>query len=108
MKRREFIGLATGATMWAHGARGQQAAGVRRIGVLSPFSPAAAALWNKALLRGLRDLGWIDGKNLVVEYRYAEGDGNRLPALVTELIEQKVDILLTTVTADTLAASNAT
>jgi hypothetical protein len=59
MRRREFIGLVAGATTWAHGARGQQAANVRRIGVLSPFAPADTLLWNKALLQGLRDVGWV-------------------------------------------------
>jgi putative ABC transport system substrate-binding protein len=108
MKRREFIGLVTGAAILAHGARAQQAAGVRRIGVMSPFSPADTTLWNKALLRGLRDLGWVDGKNLVIEYRYAEGNKDRLPELATDLIQQKVDVLLTSVTLDTLAARKAT
>jgi putative ABC transport system substrate-binding protein len=108
MKRREFIGLVTGAIALAHAARGQQAASVRRIGLLSPFSPTATLLWNKALLRGLRDAGWIDGGNLTIEYRYAEGKNERLPELVTSLIRQKVDIIVTTVTVDTLAAKNAT
>jgi putative ABC transport system substrate-binding protein len=108
MKRREFFGLVTGASIWVHGARAQQGSGVRRIGVLSPFSPADTMIWNKALLRGLRDLGWIDGKNLVISYRYAEGNKERLPELVADLIQQKVDILVTTVTQDTLAARKAT
>jgi putative ABC transport system substrate-binding protein len=108
MKRREFIGLAAGAATWGYEARGQQVAGVRRIGVLSPFSPTDTLLWNKALLRGLRDVGWVDGKNLTIEYRYAEGKKERLPELVTDLVRQKVDIIVTTVTLDTLAAKNAT
>jgi putative tryptophan/tyrosine transport system substrate-binding protein len=108
MKRREFIGLAAGAATWAHGARAQSAASVRRMGVLSPFSPAEALLWNKALLRGLRDVGWVDGKNLTVEYRYAEGNKERLPGLISDLILQKVEIIVTTVTLDTQAAKNAT
>jgi putative tryptophan/tyrosine transport system substrate-binding protein len=108
MKRREFIVLVAGATVWNHAARGQQAASVRRIGLLSPFSPTDTLLWYKALLRGLRDVGWADGKNLTIEYRYAEGRNERLPALVTDLIRQKVDIIVTTVTVDTLTAKNAT
>ncbi len=76
--------------------------------MLSPFSPAETLLWNKALLRGLRDVGWVDGKNLTIEYRYAEGKKERLPALVTDLVRQKVDIIVTTVTIDTLTAKNAT
>jgi putative ABC transport system substrate-binding protein len=108
MRRREFIGLLAGATTWARGAHGQQAASIRRIGVLSPFAPADTLLWNKALLRGLRDVGWVDGKNLAIEYRYAEGRKERLPELVTDLIQKKVDILVTTVTQDTLTAQKAT
>jgi hypothetical protein len=92
MRRREFIGLVAGATTWARGARGQQAANVRRIGVLSPFAPADTVLWNKAFLRGLRDVGWVDGKNLAIEYRFAEGKKERLPELVTDLIQKKVDV----------------
>jgi putative ABC transport system substrate-binding protein len=65
-------------------------------------------LWNKALLRGLRDLGWTDGKNLIIEYRHAEGNKERLPELVTDLIQQRVEILVTTVTQDTLVARKAT
>ena len=97
MKRREFIVLVTGATVWARAVRGQQAASVRRIGLLSPFSPTDALLWNKALLRGIRDVGWVDGKNLSIEYRYAAGKKERLPALVSDLVRQKVDIIVTTV-----------
>jgi len=108
MKRRDFIVLVAGATAWNHAARGQQAASVRRIGLLSPFSPTDALLWNKALLRGLRDVGWVDGKNLSIEYRYAAGKKERLPALVSDLVRQKVDIIVTTVTVDTLTAKNAT
>jgi putative ABC transport system substrate-binding protein len=108
MKRREFIGLVAGATAWAHAVRGQQAASVRRIGLLSPFSPTETLHWNKALLRGLRDAGWIDGRNLTIEYRYAEGKKERLPELVTSLIREKVDVIVTTVTVDTLTAKNAT
>ena len=108
MKRREFISLVTGVTVWGYAARGQQAASVRRIGLLSPFSPTDTLLWNKALVRGLRDAGWIDGRNVTIEYRYAEGKGERLPELATDLIRQKVDIIVTTVTVDTLAAKNAT
>jgi putative ABC transport system substrate-binding protein len=107
MKRRNFIVLLTGSAVWLRGARGQQAANLRRIGVLSPFSPANTSRWDKALLRGLRDLGWIDGRNLAVEYRYAGGRLERLSDLVSDLVRQKVEIIVTTVTADTQAAKNA-
>jgi hypothetical protein len=73
----------------------------------APFSPADTLHWNKAL-RGLRDAGWIDGRNLIIEYRYAEGKKERLLELVINLIREKVDVIVTTVTVDTLTAKNAT
>jgi putative tryptophan/tyrosine transport system substrate-binding protein len=109
MRRREFLTLVGGAAAtWPLVARAQQAARVARIGVLSPFSSADATLWHQAFLGGLRDLGWVDGKNLVIEYRIAEGKNDRLPALVAELIQDKVDLIVTAVTNDTLVAKNAT
>jgi putative ABC transport system substrate-binding protein len=108
MKRREFIGLATGGAVWAGAARGQQAAGVRRIGLLSPFSAEETSRWTKALLLGLRDAGWIDGRNLGIEYRFAEGRKERLPELVAGLVRDRMDVIVTTVTVDTMAAKNAT
>jgi len=107
MRRRQFIVLLTAAGLLARNARAQQAANLRRIGLLSPFSPANTARWEKALLLGLRDAGWVDGRNLVIERRYAEGRLERLPDLVADLVRQKVEIIVTTVTADTQAAKNA-
>jgi putative ABC transport system substrate-binding protein len=108
MRRRGFIGLMGGVVAWPFAARAQQAASVRRIGFLSPFSSVDTGLWNKAFLRGLRDAGWVDGKNITIEYRYAEGRRDRLPALIADLIQLKVEIIVTNVTVDTLAAKTAT
>jgi putative tryptophan/tyrosine transport system substrate-binding protein len=108
MQRREFIALTIGSAVWAIEARAQQAASVRRIGLLSPFSAANTQRWEKALLLGLRDAGWIDGRNVVIERRYAEGKLEHLPELAGDLLRQKVEIIVTTVTADTTAAKNAT
>jgi putative ABC transport system substrate-binding protein len=108
MRRRGFIGLMGGVVAWPFAARAQQAASVRRIGFLSPFSPVDTRLWNKAFLQGLRDAGWVDGKNITIEYRYAEGRIDRLPALIADLIQLKVEIIVTNVTVDTLAAKSAT
>jgi len=108
MKRREFITLLGGAAVaWPLVAHAQQAVKIPRIGLLSPFSPANTAIWHKAFLRGLRDLGWVDGKNIAIEYRYAEGRNDHLPGLIADLARLKVDIIVTTVTSDTLAAKNA-
>jgi putative ABC transport system substrate-binding protein len=86
----------------------QQAGRVPRIGLLSPFSPSATALWHEAFRQGLRDLGWVEGKNISIEYRYAEGRNDRLPDLVADLVRLKVDIIVAAVNTDALAAKNAT
>src|SRR5579871_2439614 len=108
MKRREFLGLIVGSAVSARSARSQQVASVRRIGILSSFSAANMQRWEKALLLGLRDAGWVDGRNLVIERRYAEGRLERLPELAGDLLRQKVEVIVTTVTADTTAAKTAT
>jgi len=86
----------------------QQAGKVARIGLLSPFSPSDTALWHQAFLQGLRDLGWVEGKNIGIEYRYAEGRNDRVPALAADLVRLKVDVIVTAVTNDSLAAKDAT
>ena len=89
-------------------AEAQQSKKVARIGLLSPFSPPDAALWHQAFREGLHDLGWIEGKNISIEYRYAEGRADRLPDLAADLVRVKVDIIVASVTPDALAAKNAT
>ena len=108
MKRREFITLIGGAAAWPLAAGAQQASTVARIGLLSPFSPSTAAVWHKSFRQGLRDLGWVEGKNINIEYRYADGREDRLPDLATDLVRLKVNVIVTTVNTDTLAAKNAT
>jgi ABC-type uncharacterized transport system substrate-binding protein len=107
--RRQFIGALGGAAAtWPLAARAQQSEKVPRIGLLSPFSSSDAGPWYKAFLQGLRDLGWVYGKTILIEYRYADGRNDRLPELVADLIRLKVDIIVTSVTGDSLAAKNAT
>ena len=108
MRRRDLIKGIAGSTLSWPLAAVAQIAKVRQIGLLSPFARSDAAPWNQALLKGLRDLGWIDGKNIAFEYRYSEGNNDRLPALIADLVRLKVDIIVTSVTNDTLAAKNAT
>jgi putative ABC transport system substrate-binding protein len=108
MRRRDFIKLlGSGGLVWPFAARAQGRK-VPRIGLISPFSPSDTALWHKAFLQGLRDLGWVEGKTITIEYRYAEGRNDRLPELIADLVRRKVDIIVTAVTNDTLAAKNAT
>jgi len=93
---------------WVGMAQAQQAKKVPRIGLLSPFSPSATALWHQAFRQGLRDLGWIEGQNISIEYRYSEGRDDRLPELAADLVRLEVDIIVVAGTADSLAAKSAT
>ncbi|MBI2491941.1 MAG: ABC transporter substrate-binding protein [Candidatus Rokubacteria bacterium] len=86
----------------------QPPAPIPRIGLLSPFSPSDAALWHQAFRQGLRDLGWVEGKNISIEYRYAEGRSDRLPGLAAELVRLKVDLIVASTGTDGLVAKNAT
>ena len=87
-------------------ASAQQPRKILRIGFLSPFSSSDTPY--QAFGEGLRDHGWIEGKNISVQYRYANGAEDRLPGLVAELLDHKVDVIVTSVTTDTLAAKHAT
>jgi putative tryptophan/tyrosine transport system substrate-binding protein len=72
--RREFLkSLTWTVTGWSGAARAQQAAKIPRVGLLSPFTKSDTVTWHQAFLRGLQALGWIDGKNVLIESRYAEG-----------------------------------
>ena len=93
MQRRQFL-IAAGALLATPlAADGQQAAKVARIGHLSPNLAAGPHL-RDAFLQGLRDLGYVEGRNVVIEYRDAEGKLERLPALAAELVALKVDVIL--------------
>src|SRR3954447_11491055 len=93
MKRREFITLLGGATAWPLAARAQQPAGrIYRIGYLSGLS--REQMLHKAFEEGLRSLGYRVGENVAVEYRFANGELERLPALATELVRLGVDIII--------------
>ena len=102
-----LIALGAGALAWA-GAVRAQAPTVRRIGLLSGFSPSTYAASYPAFPLGLRDLGWVEGKNISIEYRYAEGRHDRLPDLAAELVRLKVDVIVATATSDAQAAQKAT
>ena len=89
-------------------AEAQQAGKVYRVGYLSASSPATTEPLNQAFLQGLTELGWIEGQNLIVERRWAEGKNERLPALAAELVQRKVDVFVASAEPATLAARNAT
>ena len=107
MKRRELL-LATGALLAAPLTGAQQAARVYRIGYLSFSSPPVSTPAENAFRQGLRELGYVEGKNVIVEVRYAEGRTERVSGLVAELIGLKVDVLLAGSTPGALAAKKAT
>jgi ABC-type uncharacterized transport system substrate-binding protein len=89
-------------------AEAQQPGKVPRIGVLVSASASASVSRIHAFQQGLRELGYIEGKNIIVEYRYAEGMPDRLPELVAELVRLKVDVLVTDTSRAIDAAKNAT
>jgi putative ABC transport system substrate-binding protein len=89
------------------GAAAQQPANLSRIGILELASPSAAAEGHRALQQGLRELGYIEGKNLIIDYRYANGKLDLLPALAAELVGLKVDVIVTRSTGSIRAAMNA-
>jgi putative tryptophan/tyrosine transport system substrate-binding protein len=86
----------------------QQPAKVPRIGYLTGATPAGQAARIEAFRQGLRELGYVEGKNIVVEYRYAEEKLDRLPALAAELVRLKVDVIVTGGSGNTRAAKEAT
>src|SRR5437867_4678604 len=102
------ITLLLGGLFSPSAADAQQAAKVARVGYLA-FNRAASPHLTEAFRQGLRDLGYVEGRNLVIEYRDAEGKPERLPALAAELVALKVDVILVGgSTRATLAAMQAT
>ncbi len=96
MKRREFITLLGGsAAAWPLAARAQQPAKLPTIGYLGATAPSAESQRVAAFMRGLRELGWIDSRNVAVEYRYAEGRNERFVEIAAELVRLKVDVIVT-------------
>ena len=96
LARRAFIASLTLSAIGASAyARAQQAPRVYRIGVLGVASAATYARQVEALRRGLRDLGYVEGKNAALEFRWAEGNAARLPALAAELVRMNPDVLVT-------------
>ena len=89
-------------------AQAQQPAKVPRIGYLTADSPSADSARTEAFRQGLRELGYVEGKNIVIEWRYAEGKLDRLPALAAELVRLKVDVIVTAGRTATRAAKEAT
>jgi putative ABC transport system substrate-binding protein len=100
--------LAVGLTLAPLAAEGQQAGKIYRIGMLETTSMALNAANLDAFRQGLRELGYVEGRNFMIEYRSADGLRERFPELATELVRLKVDVILTRGTPAVMAAKNAT
>jgi putative ABC transport system substrate-binding protein len=100
MKRREFIMLLGGAVAaWPLAARAQQAGKVWRIGFLSGGAPAAVAPILAGFPQGMRELGYAEGKDFTIEWRFAEGKYDRIPGFAAEFVRLKVDVIVATAAA---------
>ena len=109
MRRREFITLLGGAgATWPFAARAQPSGKIVRIGYLGVASASEGARGGDAFETGLRELGYVPGKSLVIEYRFANGQHEQLDVLATELVRLPVDVLLAPTTPAALAARKAT
>jgi putative tryptophan/tyrosine transport system substrate-binding protein len=109
MRRREFITLLGGAAAaWPLTARAQQAGRLPTIGFLVPGTPSSHGQWYAALVQRLRELGWIEGRTVAIEYRWAEGRTERFDEIAAEFVRRKVDVIVTSATAAIVAAKQAT
>jgi len=108
MKRREFITFVGGATVWPIAARAQQAGKIPRVGFMGNSTAALEANLVGPFREGLHELGYEEGRNILIEYRWAEGSYERFPALVAELLALNVDVIVTAGTPATLAVKKAT
>jgi putative ABC transport system substrate-binding protein len=95
MRRREFITLIGGAVAWPVATRAQQQGKLPTIGFLGGATAAAWSPWTAAFVRRLRELGWIEGRTVAIEVRWAEGRDERLAEIAAEFVRLKVDVILT-------------
>jgi putative tryptophan/tyrosine transport system substrate-binding protein len=106
--RRVFLGGIVSALVSPRAARAQQAGKMPRIGWLGGPTREAAQPYVRPFLQGMKDLGWIEGRNILIEWRFGEGRAERLPALAAELVRLHVDLIVVPSTPTALAAKGAT
>jgi ABC-type uncharacterized transport system substrate-binding protein len=109
MKRRAFITLlGAAASAWPLATRAQQVGKLPTIGFLGPLSQSAMSPWTAAFVQRLRELGWIEGRTVAIEYRWGEGRDERFVEIAAEFVRLKVDVIVTGGTAAVIAAKQAT
>jgi putative tryptophan/tyrosine transport system substrate-binding protein len=108
IRRREFITLLGGAVAWPFTADAQQPGKYRTIGFLGAATPSTASQYTAAFVQRLRELGWIEGRTVAIEYRWAEGRNERFAEIAAEFVRANVDVIVTWGTASVLAAKQAT
>jgi putative ABC transport system substrate-binding protein len=107
IRRREFIAALGGVAAWPFAARAQQAK-LPTIGLLGGATASAQAQWTAAFVQRLRELGWVEGQTVAIEYRWVEGRFQRSPAIIAEFVRLKVDVIVTHSTPNVLAAKQGT
>jgi putative ABC transport system substrate-binding protein len=109
MKRRDFVTMIAGAAAaWPLAAHAQQGGKLATIGLLGSGTAAAQSQWTAAFVQRLRELGWTEGRNVAIEYRWAEGRSERFAEIANEFVRLKVDLILTHNTPPVLAVKQAT
>jgi len=109
MRRRELITLLGGvAIAWPLAARAQQVAKLPTIGFLGPNTRSSGSEWVAAFVQRLRALGWIEGRTVAIEYRWAEGHNERYTEFAAEFVRLKVDVIVVSGTPAVMAAKQAT
>jgi putative ABC transport system substrate-binding protein len=109
MQRRKFITLLGGAAVtWPLTTRAQQTAKLPTIGFLGSSTPSGQSQWTSAFVRRLHELGWVEGRTIAIEYRWAEGRFDRSPEFAAEFVRLKVDIIVTHSNPNIIAAKQAT
>jgi putative ABC transport system substrate-binding protein len=107
--RREFLATLGGAAAaWPLAARAQQTANLPTVGFLGAGSPATADVWLSAFMSRLRELGWIEGRNINIDVRWAEGRNDRSAEIAAELVRLKVYVIVTYSSEHTQIAKQAT